>query len=94
MKGVQQKFSRRRVPQENGSGGGGGLCMGNSKSRVLSEYPWVKNRLIKVVLFTGGSTNSVYNFTLARSPVASPFLCRRVEFRSTHPVWPVEKFGH
>ena len=33
---------------------------------------------------------AVYNLALARSPVASPFLCRRVEFRSTRPVWQVE----
>ena len=35
-------------------------------------------------------TIAVYDLTLARSPVASPFLCGQVEFRNTHPVWPVE----
>ena len=32
----------------------------------------------------------VYNLALARSPVASPFLCGQVEFRSIRPVWQVE----
>ena len=73
-------------------GGGSGSASGKKSQKILLPI----RTGLHLNLRSEPSNNhlnalkSVYNLTLAHSPVASPFLCGRVEFRSTRPVWPVE----